>query len=236
MTHIDPQLLATSLGRLDHGPQDIGQALEQTVKACVALFGVTGSGFMIADQESTLRDAAASDRPGRILEKVQVDAGQGPCVDAFVNGIVTHADDLTTESRWPDVTPTLVSHGVLSVLGVPVRLGGVPIGSLDVYRDEIHHWDDSEHAALVRYSDVIGTTLTAAMAAHRAGKLAEQLQYALDYRVVIERAIGYLMASQRLGPSEAFGLLRRTARNQRRKAADIAQHLLEHGELPAGPK
>jgi GAF domain-containing protein len=198
----------------------------------VAVCGVTGSGLMIADEQSSLRYVAASDGRGRILEVVQVETGQGPCVDAFVNGRVTIADDMTAESRWPAIKATLIQHGVLAVLGVPVRLGGVPVGSLDVYRDQAYHWDDSERAALVRYSDVIGTTLTAAMAAHRAGELAEQLQYALDYRVVIERAIGYLMASRELDASAAFDLLRRTARNQRRRVAEIAQHVLDHGQLP----
>ena len=34
----------------------------------------------------------------------------------------------------------------------------------------------------------------AAVAAQNAGELAAQLQYALDYRVIIERGVGYLMA------------------------------------------
>lgn len=233
MSNIDPQSLAASLRRLDaQTTRDVGQALEETVKACVAVFGVTGSGLMIADEQSSLRYVAASDGRGRILEVVQVDTGEGPCVEAFVTGTLTSTDDMTAEARWPAIQATLVSQGVLAVLGVPVRLGGVPVGSLDVYRDQAHQWDDSERAALVRYSDVIGTTLAAAMAAHRAGELAEQLQYALDYRVVIERAIGYLMASRQLDATAAFDLLRRTARNQRRRAADVAAHLLEHGQLP----
>jgi GAF domain-containing protein len=233
MANIDPHSLAASLRRLDaHPPQDLGRALEETVMACVAVFGVTGSGLMIADAESSLRYVAASDPRGRILEVVQVETGQGPCVDAFVTGTLTATDDAAAEARWPAITATLVRNRVLAVLGIPVRLGGAPVGSLNVYRDHAHHWDDSERAALVRYGGVIETTLTAAMAAHHAGELAEQLQYALDYRVVIERAIGYLMASRHLDASAAFELLRRTARNQRRKAADIAQHLLDHGQLP----
>jgi GAF domain-containing protein len=233
MANIDPRSLAASLRRLDaQTSRDIGRALEETVRACVAVFGVTGSGLMIADEESSLRYVAASDGPGRVLEVVQVETGEGPCVDAFVSGMVTTTDDLRAEPRWPAISTILLRNGVRAVIGVPVRLGGVPVGSLDVYRDHPHQWDDSERAALVRYSDVIETTLSAAMAAHRAGELAEQLQYALDYRVVIERAIGYLMASRQLGGTAAFDLLRRTARDQRRKVAEVAQHLLDHGHLP----
>jgi len=123
-------------------------------------------------------------------------------------------------------------HGIHAVLGVPVRRGGIPIGTLDVYRDHVHEWDESERAGLSRYSDVIETTLTAAMAAHRAGAMGGQLQYALDYRVMIERAIGYLMASHQVDATAAFDLLRRTARSNRRKVAELAEHLLTHGTLP----
>ncbi len=59
--------------------------------------------------------------------------------------------------------------------------------------------------------------------------MAEQLQYALDHRVVIERAPGYLVGVHRVDPGTAFDLLRRVARNRRRK---VARHLLPTGDLP----
>ena len=233
MPNIDPDLLAASLGRLDsQSSSDVARALEETVHACVALFRVTGSGVMIADEHNSLHYVAASDGPGRVLEIVQTEAGQGPCVEAFVTNSITVSEDAATDPRWPDVKETLGEHGIHAVLGIPVRLGGVPIGTLDVYRDHPYTWDDSELAGLSRYSDVVETTLTAAMAAHRAGALADQLQYALDYRVMIERAVGYLMASRQLDATAAFDLLRRTARSNRRKVADLAEHLLTHGSLP----
>jgi GAF domain-containing protein len=233
MANIDPDLLAASLRRLDtDAGSDVAHALEETVHACVALFGVTGSGVMIADEHNSLHYVAASDGPGRVLEIVQTEVGQGPCVEAFVTNAVTASHDAAVDPRWPKVNGILAEQGIRAVLGLPVRIGGVPIGTLDVYRDQPYEWDDSEQAGLSRYSDVIETTLTAAMAAHRAGALADQLQYALDYRVTIERAIGYLMASRQLDATAAFDLLRRTARSNRRKVADLAEHLLTRGTLP----
>jgi GAF domain-containing protein len=230
---IDPEKLAASLRVLgtsnDH---DLSAALNAVIAACVQLFGVSGSGLMIADQQNVLRYAAASDGPGRVLEDVQTETGQGPCVDTFVNGEITSTDDLATETRWPASRGTILEHGVRAVLGVPVHLGGVAVGSLDVYLDRPHRWDDSERAALNRYSEVLETTLSAALTARHAGELADQLQYALDYRVIIERAIGYLMADQRVDSVTAFNTLRRAARNQRRKVAEVAQHVLDTGTLP----
>ena len=128
-----------------------------------------------------------------------------------------------------------LQHGVVAVLGVPVRLGGVPVGSMDTFVDRPHDWDAAEAAALERYADLVESTLAAALAAHRAGELAGQLQYALDYRIVIERAVGYLMARRGVDAEQAFNELRAAARSQRRKVADAAQYLLDTGSLPEPP-
>ena len=233
MVSIDPEMLASSLRRLSSAAahQDVSAAVDEAVHACAALFRVTGSGLMIVDDQHNLHYVAASDGPGRVLEHVQSETGVGPCVEAFITDDIVISDDLNTEPRWPEVTKTLTRHGIVSVLGCPLRFGGVPVGTLDVYRDRPHAWDESERAALARYSDVIESTLRAAVDAHRAGELAGQLQYALDYRVVIERAVGFLMARHELDSVTAFDTLRRAARNRRRKVVDVARELLDSGAI-----
>lgn len=230
---IDADALAASLRRLAHRGDDASvlPALNAAVEACVELFGVTGSGMMLADEQNVLRYVASTDGPGRKLEVVEAEYGQGPCTDTFVNNRPTFTADLMSDPRWPDTAAAVVPDGVRAVLGVPLRLGGVPLGSLDVYLDTPHPWDESERKALVRYGDVIESTLAAALAAERAGALAGQLQYALDYRVVIERAVGFIMASNGVDAVTAFNRLRTAARNTRRKIGDVAEELLATGEL-----
>ncbi|WP_234027816.1 GAF and ANTAR domain-containing protein [Pseudonocardia dioxanivorans] len=235
MPNIDDDALAASLRGLEPAEDaDLSVALKEIVTAAVDLFGTSGAGLMVADEQDTLRYAAATDGPGRVLEEVQSETGQGPCVDTFVDGRPVATDDLAAEQRWPASRDVLVGHGVRAVLGVPVRLGGVVVGSLDVYLDRPHRWDDSEHAALTRYAQVLQMSLRSALAARHTGELVRQLQYALDYRVVIERAVGYVMAARRTDAVTAFDLLRRAARNRRRKVADVAEELLATGRLP-GP-
>jgi GAF domain-containing protein len=233
MPNINSQRLASSLRRLGKpADEDIGVAVSEAVQAAVALFQVRGSGVMIADEENTLRYVTASNGTSQVMEEAQTETGEGPCVAAFVTNQPVTTEDIRVDGRWPAIRETFSRHGVVAVLGVPVRLGAVPVGSLDVFLDEPHAWDESEQAALERYSNVIEATLGAALAAHRAGELADQLQYALDYRIVIERAVGYLMAQRGVDPVRAFDLLRRNARNQRRKVAEVAQYLLDTGSLP----
>jgi GAF domain-containing protein len=232
---VDPQTLAASLRRLATlGEPGTGvvEALRHVTEACVDLFGVGGSGIMLADEQNVPHYIAASDGPGRMLELVEGDTGQGPCTEAFVNNTVVASTDITTEGRWPDLAAAIRPHRVRAVLGLPVRLGGVTVGTLDVFHGEPHVWQDEECQALARYRDLVESTLATAVAAHTAGELAAQLQYALDYRVVIERGVGYLMARDQVDSMTAFNKLRRAARDTQNKIGDVAQRLVSTGRLP----
>jgi transcriptional regulator with GAF, ATPase, and Fis domain len=234
MPFIDSAQLDSSLRSLDiEGETDLGAAVSEVVDAVVALFQVKGSGLMIADEENSLHYLAASGPTSRRLEEAEIATSEGPCVTAFANNELVSADDLRQDARWPAVRETFLGHGAVSVLGVPVRIERVPVGTLDVFHEQPHVWDESERLALTRYADVIGAILAAALAAHRAGQLAGQLQYALEYRIVIERAVGYLMAQRRVDAVRAFDLLRTAARSRRRKVAEVARYLLDTGALPA---
>ena len=234
--HIDSAELSASLPRLAAGRTEgagVLSALSEVTQACVDLFHVTGSGIMVADEQNITRYVSASDGAGRLLEEVESATGQGPCTQAFVDNQVVDSSNVTDDPRWPALAAAMRGRGVFAVLGSPVRMGGVPVGTLDAYLDRPHDWDDSERRALARYSDVVATTLTAALQAHTAGKLAGQLQYALDHRVLIERAVGYLMAQSDVDSVTAFNRLRRVARGRRTKIGTIAEQLLTAGRLPS---
>jgi GAF domain-containing protein len=230
---IDTAALARSLRRLAGGDKaDVTSSLEQVADACVTLFGVTGSGIMIADEQNVTRYVAATNGPGRVLEIAESETGQGPCTEAFVTNRIVAVTDLATEPRWPELARIIAPHGVHAVLGAPVVLGGVTVGTIDVYRDHPQPWEPAEEAAIARYSELVATTLAAALSAHQAQELAGQLQYALDYRVLIERGVGYLMARDHVDAVTAFGRLRRAARNAQAKIGDVAASLLDTGRLP----
>ena len=233
---IDSQALDASLRRLAGrgAVRDVVPALEDIITACVELFDISGSGIMVADEQNITRYVAASNSASRALEIAESRTGQGPCTTAFVTNQVVASDDLIADGRWPDLAADMTSSGVRAILGIPVVFGGVPVGTLDVYRDRPQEWTDRERTAVSRYAAVVGATLAASLEAHRAGELAGQLQYALDYRIVIERGVGYLMASKGIDPLAAFNELRTAARNRRVKIGAIAEELLATGRLRGG--
>ena len=139
---IDMEALTADLRRLavrsdrDH---DVVAVLTEVTKACEDLFGVTGWGIMIADEQNITRYVAASDGSGRVLEMAESETGEGPCTDAFVLGMPVVATDLMDRRRdWPDLARALAGHDVRAVLGIPLRLGAITVGTLDVYMNRPH--------------------------------------------------------------------------------------------------
>jgi GAF domain-containing protein len=236
--HVDAAALATTLKGLKDLERNGGldAVLGQIVDGVVAVFGVTGSGLMFVDETETSRYVVSSDEPGRVLEVAQEQLGYGPCVDALVHDRVVIVHDFARDERWPGLADIVVPAGIGSVLGVPVRVGPVAVGSLNVYCDAPHHWDDSEVNALCAFTRLVDGRLGEAVFSEQQGRLVEQLQHALESRVVIERAVGMVMGRQDLDAVTAFEHVRRLARSQRRRVAEVAAEMVGDPVPPRRPR
>ena len=225
--------LNASLARLEvlDGDPDPATVVRRVVDAATELFGVDGAGMLIIAPDEALHHIAHTDEPSRALEEAQEKLGDGPCVASYAADATITVIDLRVDDRWPELAP-VADLGVRSVLGVPVRMEGSPIGTLNVFRDRPHEWHDTERSALEAYGRVIGDLLATSVARHRSDETAGQLRHALEYRVPIERAIGYLMASTGVDATTAFIRLRSAARNSRRKIVDVAGEVLAGKPLP----
>ena len=226
--HIDEEALQSSLLRLRQAAfdADVAGVMKRAVNAVHDLFGYSGAGVMFVTESGYLSYVAASDEAGRQLEQAQAAAGEGPCYESYVYASEVVSGDLHADSRWPGLVPRLPAQ-VRAVAGIPVLLGGSPVGTLNVYRGEPADWDSSDVRALRAYGDLIAEAAGTALAAHDQGVLAGQLRYALDYRVVIERAVGYLMGANGLDAVTAFDVLRKRARDSRRRVADVAAEVID---------
>jgi len=187
---IDSALLARSITALtDRDPErDLAGTLEQAVLAAKQLFMVDAAGIMLADNDGTLRSASASDQRAQTLEDSQERFAAGPCAQAFATGRPAVMRDATLEPRWGEVTHAFAEARIRSGLSVPVRLGGRPIGTLDMYAAAPGGWDETEVSALQAYAGVVAALLGAAARATVKSRLAEQLQATLDASAPAEPA------------------------------------------------
>jgi GAF domain-containing protein len=230
---IDPGALERSLGSLRSTPGNgtLTEDLSRVMNSTCALFDADGSGIMVLDDSSALSAVAATDEAGRQLELRQQETGEGPCVEAVIFDRMVSTDDLAVDARWPSLGPELAALGVRAVLGVPVHVDGVPVGSLNVYRSFAAAWDQTESAALAAHAALIESVFRSALATRHHERVTEQLQHALNHRVTIERAVGVLMARGGASAVEAFKALRHTARSGGRPVRDVAAEIL--ADFPA---
>ena len=227
---IDAAALARSIARLEQlDPLAVGlqASLEASVKIVDELFAVDGAGLMVLSEDEVLRYAAASDERGRQLELLQEQTGEGPCVTAFDSNAVVTCHDAANDERYPRFAELAPRHGIGAVLGIPIELKGVAVGTLNVYATQPHEWEDSEVKAIERFTTVIAAILRVAATAGLAEETVRQLQFALDHRVIVEQAKGILMERDGLDPTAAFERLRSVARSNRIKLIEVARSLTE---------
>jgi GAF domain-containing protein len=211
-------------------PVTVEEALDRVVEAADALFGVDGTALMLVDRDQVLRNLAASDLRAALLEELQAEHGEGPCVDAFDDKEPVSADDLAREARWPAFAPDAARRHLLAVLASPIPYSEQAVGVVAVFATEPHPWTGAEREAIVAFTELVALLILNAMEASERGKLAGELQLALSSRVVIEQAKGVLVGRHGLTTRQAFERLRRQARDQRRPLSEVARAVVSAAE------
>jgi GAF domain-containing protein len=220
------------LADLRTSPTGVEAALQRIVESADALFQVDGTALMLVDRDQVLRNLAVSHLRAALLEELQAEHGEGPCVDAYDDKETVRADDLRRGRRWPGFAPVAARRGLVAVLASPIPYSTEAVGVVAVYASDPHPWSEAEEEAIVAFTDLAAMMILNAMEASERGRVAVELQVALDSRIAIEQAKGVLVGRHGISPRQAFERLRGLARDQRRPLTEVAKEVVGAAQRP----
>jgi GAF domain-containing protein len=206
---------------------DVIEFLHVMTERCVQLLGVSAAGLLLTDGRDTLHVVAASSERTRLLELFQLQTDQGPCVECFRTGQPVSVADLPSAGRWPRFTAAAAEVGFTAVHAVPMRLRAEVIGALNFFDTSPGALGAGKLRIGQALADVATIGLLQQRAIHRRDVLTEQLQTALNSRVLIEQAKGVLAERLHVDVADAFTLLRNGARSHNRRLAELAQAIID---------
>jgi GAF domain-containing protein len=235
---MDGQLLSATFVELTDtmvADFDIIDFLHVLTQRSVDLLDVSAAGLLLADPRGELRVVAASSEAARLLELFQLQSDQGPCLDCFRSGQPVECIDLSADPRWPQFAQQAGQAGFSAVQALPMRLRDQVIGALNLFRGTVGAFDPEVVHVGQALADVATISLLHDRSMRRTDTLNEQLQTALNSRVVIEQAKGKLAERLGIDVNQAFTLLRDQARNRNQRLSDLARAFVDGTQAISTP-
>ncbi|MFC8966105.1 GAF domain-containing protein [Streptomyces sp. NPDC057094] len=209
---------------------DVIDFLQNLSARCVELLEVAAVGILLADDNDRLHILAASDEDTRLLELFALQHDQGPCVECYSDGrprIGVSLSDPAAIARWPQFARSAQDTGYVATNALPLRLRGRVIGVLSLFQTN----PEPLSAADLQLAQALADVATIAILQQRTLAHTEaerdQLQYALNSRVLIEQVKGILAERWQISIDEAFSIFRAYARARSRKLSELAREVAE---------
>jgi GAF domain-containing protein len=207
---------------------DVVELMQTLVDQSVNLLEADAGGLMLADQRGGLQVMASSSERTRLLELFQLQNNEGPCLDCYLSGKQVLVVDLTNEgTRWPQFVPEAERRGFSSVQALPLRLRADTIGALNLFHARPRSLSEDDLRVGQAMAAVATIGILQERAIQRTETLSEQLQSALNSRVIIEQAKGVLAEGGSLDMDAAFAKLRGYARGNNLRLGEVARGVVE---------
>lgn len=213
---------------------DIVDLLQDLVEECVALLEVSAAGLLLADERGGLRVLASTSEETRLLELFQLQVDQGPCLECIATGAAVLVPDMAASAkRWPQFAAEAAQRGFASVHAVPLRLRQQVLGALNLFGNHPGPLSEEDVRSTQALADVATIGILQQRTIARGEVIAEQLQTALNSRVVIEQAKGVLAATGAIDMDAAYRQLRGYARSRNLRLTDTARSVATGALNPA---
>ncbi|HZT64207.1 MAG TPA: GAF and ANTAR domain-containing protein [Acidimicrobiales bacterium] len=213
---------------------DVIELLTGLANRCVSLLGVSAAGVMLASPDNDLRLAASSSEAMRVLELFELQAQEGPCLDAFRTGEpVEHQNLQAGVGPWPRFASGALEAGFRSAFALPLRLRDRTVGALNLFNAGQTPMTDEDLVVARAFADLAAISVVQHWSTIENQLLNEQLMRALDSRVLIEQAKGVIFERAGIGMAEAFDRLRSYARSHNLRLTKVAQDAIDGSLDPA---
>jgi hypothetical protein len=212
---------------------DLVEVLSLLSERCVELFDAEAAGVMLAGAGGVLQLLASSSERMRLLELFELQRDEGPCPDCYRSGAPVNATDLEkARERWPTFTAEALRVGFRAVHALPMRVRNDTIGALNLFRNSAGPLSEADLRAAQALADIATISILQDRNHGDPQLIPKQLQQALNTRVIIEQAKGFLAERCNVEMDEAFTLLRSYAQGHHRRLNQVARDVTE-GKLPA---
>ncbi|MFF1830022.1 ANTAR domain-containing protein [Paenarthrobacter sp. NPDC058040] len=210
---------------------DVEAFLSELARHSAAMFSAPDAevfcGVTLLRPRSAATVASSSDR-ALMLDELQYQFADGPCLTAAREDVQVHIPNLQTDTTWPDYADVAVQQGVHSILALPFPLSDDSAkAGLNLYSEGTTAFNQ---AAVQRATDYVqqaakGLRLAVMLAQH--SQTAADLRAAMASRTVIDIATGIIIAQNRCSQADAVDLIKRASSNRNVKLRDVAQAIVD---------
>ncbi|MCU1369775.1 MAG: hypothetical protein JWO77_969 [Ilumatobacteraceae bacterium] len=216
------------LARLTDLPSD-DAAIRSLGEICAEVTEMTGAGIMLMAGGAPQASVGVTNAAGELIERLQYELGEGPCVDAHALDRPVLAPDLAAprELRWPAFRGPVLDAGVRAIFGFPMRVGGVRLGALNLHRDTAGPLTDDQHANALVVASIAAEVILALQAEAPPGRLSASLEAETESQLVVHQATGRIAVQLDVPIAEAMVRLRAHAFATDRSIRDIAAEVVD---------
>jgi anti-anti-sigma factor len=174
-----------------------------------------------------LTTVAATDRTILDMDADQYATGEGPCVDASIEGRWFHVESLDQETRWPAFIPKARELGINAILSSPLLAEERPVGALNIYSRTRSAFSEKEQELAAIFATEASIILRDAGADISDDELSEQMQSALESRQIIARAEGVVMERKGISAEDAYTVLRHFSQSSNQPLLERAGDIVD---------
>jgi len=209
--------------------QEAGFTTERLCQVCADVTGATGAGIMLMAGDIPRGSVCTTDTVSDVIEQLQYDLGEGPCVDAYNQDRPVFEPDLANPAtpRWLAFTGPAVDAGARAVFGFPLQVGAVRLGALNLYNDRAGPLTGDQQTDALVMADVAAQAILLLQAEAPPEAVAVELETNANFQYVVHQATGMVAAQLEVTVSQALIRLRGHAFGNNRSLTDVARDVVE---------